>query len=124
MPRDEWRAIVGSRIASRTRVARLSKGVLTIQVASSAWSSELSFLKPELLRKLQSAGHDIFELRFVVDKFEAPPRPRHPFLKQPPTPAALPPDLEARLKDIEDPNLRAAIREAAELSLAPRKEKH
>lgn len=118
IPREEWRGIVGARIASRTRVGRLQKGVLTIQVASSAWSSELSFLKADILRKLQGAGHDIVNLRFVVDKWDAPSEKRHPLVRHLPTPVALPAELEARLKRVDDPNLRAAIADAAKYSLA------
>src|SRR5690606_30572349 len=67
MPRSEWTKIVGARIAARTRVGGLRRGTLTIKVASSAWSNELSFLKPNLIAKLGRAGHDINDIRFVVD---------------------------------------------------------
>jgi len=38
---NEWAALVGDEIASQTRISRLAKGVLTIDVSSSALLSEL-----------------------------------------------------------------------------------
>ena len=121
LPRAEWTSIVGPRIAGRTRVGRLWKGVLTIKVASSSWSNELSFLKPDLLRKLQRAGHDVIDLRFSVDKIDSNqlPQRRGPRVASPPAPqdATLPEDLIRKLEKVDDPNLRAAIAEAARQSL-------
>lgn len=122
IPREEWRAIVGDRIANRTRVGKKWKTTLTIQVASSAWSSELSFLKSDLLRKLQRAGHEITELRFKVDQLAASSAPaqaqtRGRFAPQAPTQSPLPAELQKRLQEVDDPNLRAAIAEAASWSL-------
>jgi len=122
--RDEWRSIVGPRIASRTRVGRLYRGVLTVKVASSAWSNELSLLKSELLGKLGRAGHDIADLRFRVEEFEAPTQAKWRGQKRDPAQAqALPDELEASLRKVDDPNLRAAIREAAKWSLSRNKPK-
>ncbi len=120
--RAEWTAIVGSRIASRTRVGKLNRGVLTVKVASSAWSNELSFLKTQLLAKLNRAGHEITDLRFFVDQIadDAQSKKRHPLAKPAKydvAPAPLPDELVQRLKDVEDPNLRAVIAEAARASL-------
>jgi hypothetical protein len=122
MPRSEWTRIVGPRIAARTRVGGLRRGTLTIKVASSAWSNELSFLKPSLIAKLVQAGHDISDIRFTVDNIAgAPPaRPAHPGAR-PEASAPLPPELLARLERVEDPNLRAAIAAAARASLEQKK---
>jgi predicted nucleic acid-binding Zn ribbon protein len=38
---NEWAALVGDEIASQTKVSRLAKGVLTVDVSSSALLSEL-----------------------------------------------------------------------------------
>lgn len=119
MPRAEWVSIVGPRIAGRTRLGKIYKGVLTIKVASSSWSNELSFLKSELLVKLRRAGHDIVDLRFSVDKIEnvekRPQRRGTPVQATSQTP--LPRELLERLEQVDDPNLRAAIAEAARASL-------
>lgn len=119
MSHDEWRRIVGAKVASRSRLGGLSRGTLTIKVASSAWANELSFLRTDIMQRLSVAGYEVTALRFRVDP--------NPFQDKPaaerraPRPVApvrqLPAELEARLSTIEDPNLRAAIREAASWSL-------
>lgn len=117
---------MGDRIAARTRVGVLAKGILTIKVSSAAWSTELGFLKPEILRRLQAGGLDVTDLRFKIDAGSSEPtkRLRSPFAN-PGAPAAvheeeevpLPDELLARLHRIEDPTLRAAIAEAARVTL-------
>ncbi len=126
MSQEEWRRIVGAKIAGRTRVGRLNRGVLTIKVATSAWSSELSFLKPELLRKLSEYGHDVRRLRFQVDQDFPSSRPqrrraRSNAFSQAGKSENLPVELQRRLRLIDDPNLRAAVAEAATSSLLSRK---
>jgi hypothetical protein len=117
IPREEWRRLVGARIANRTRVGRLQRGVLTLYVATSAWSNELNFLKQDLIAKLRSLGHEISDLRFLVDQIESKQPGRGPVLRQLQPAAELPPDLLARLQTVDDPNLRAAIAQAARHSL-------
>lgn len=121
--RAEWTRLVGPRIAGRTRVGKLERGVLTVKVASSSWSNELSFLKGPLLDKLKGAGYEITDLRFRVDQIadDVSAKRSHPLAKgpQPKAPAPpLPPELLKRLESVEDPNLRAVIAEAARASLA------
>ncbi len=118
MGREEWRSLVGPKIANRTRVGRLHRGVLTLYVATAAWSTELSFLKAELVRKLNASGREVKNLRFVVDQI-APPkaRPYQKVTENSPV-QELPAELVARLQAVEDPNLRAAIAQAARHSLS------
>lgn len=119
MTHEQWRRVVGSKIAARTRVGRLSRGTLTIKVASSAWSNELSFLREDLTGRLVQQGHEVARLRFVVDQGLGKPSPRRPLERDRATrDQPLPPELSARLAEVEDPNLRAAIAEAARVSLA------
>lgn len=125
MTHVEWREIVGAKIAARSRVGKVSRGVLTVQVASSAWSSELSFLRSDLLARLGRAGYEVRDLRFVVDQVGDAAGSRSRFSKKAeqalPEPALpLPAELERSLSKIEDPNLRAAIAEAARHSLKRR----
>jgi hypothetical protein len=127
---DEWRRLVGGKIAGRTRVGRLNKNALTVYVASSAWCNELSLLAPDILGRLQSAGLDIHKLELRVAAFDEPEakKPRSAMRsdstapKTPSVPRAtkstLPASLQERLALIDDPELRAAIAEAAALSLA------
>ncbi len=128
IPRAEWTKLVGARIAGRTRVGRLQRGVLTVKVASSAWSNELSFLKRQLITKLQRAGHEVTDLRFRVDQIadDIVERKKHPRAQAAGPVAAfkpLPAELVERLKEVEDPNLRAVIAEAARASLSTDDEK-
>jgi Dna[CI] antecedent, DciA len=117
IPREEWRALVGPRIANRTRVGRLYRGVLTIYVATSAWGSELSFLKDELIAKLQNSSRTISNLKFVVEQLQPERHRRAPSLPDQHSLPELPDELIARLQLVEDPNLRAAIASAARHSL-------
>jgi len=121
IPRAEWTAIVGPRIAGRTRVGKLKRGILAIKVASSSWSNELSFLKSDLLRKLQKAGHEVTELRFYVDNIADDLEPHKHRLSRVAPPLSentqLPTELLERLRKVGDPNLRAVIAEAARASL-------
>jgi predicted nucleic acid-binding Zn ribbon protein len=49
-----WAAVVGERIAGVTRPRGISSGVLFVEVASSAWLSELNLMRHEILRKLNA----------------------------------------------------------------------
>lgn len=128
---DAWRAIVGERIAARTRVASLSKGVLTIRVASAAWSTELSFLEAELFARFAETGLSVKKLRFQVDKDVgggAPLARARRFASKTEddfragAATELPAELTARLSQIEDPALRASIAAAARSSLSRKSE--
>jgi len=118
IPREEWRRLVGPKIANRTRVGRLYRGVLTVYVATSAWSSELSFLRQELVAKLRAQGREITDLKFLVDQIETHGVKRPRSFKGPAPLAELPAELVVRLQQIDDPNLRAAIAQAARHSLS------
>jgi predicted nucleic acid-binding Zn ribbon protein len=63
-----WEQAVGPEIARRSRPAKLSGGVLTVLTASSAWSSELTFLAPKIIEALRRAvpEADLRRLRFSV----------------------------------------------------------
>lgn len=112
---DEWQRIVGPKIALRTRVGRLVRGKLTVHAASSAWCNELSFLATEIVERLRAAGWPVDTLRVRVGSFGDLPAEAEP---GPAGKATLSPELQARLALIEDPALRAAVAEAAALSLA------
>lgn len=51
----DWDALVGPRIAQHTRPLGITRRVLRIQVASSAWLHELGLLKQPLMAKLWQA---------------------------------------------------------------------
>lgn len=116
-----WQAAVGSRIAARTRVGQLVRGTLTIYAATPAWANELTFLAHDIVTRLRSTGLDVQSLKFRVKDMGVPPpaaNPRRTSLV--PEKAPLPESLKQRLAKVEDPELRAAIAEAAALSLGAR----
>ena len=115
-----WRAAVGARIAERTRVGSLVRGTLTIYAATSTWANELTFLTTDIIARLQSAGVPVQALKFRIKDLGAPPAPSaaRPSAPRAPAKAPLPRDLQERLAQVDDPELRAAIAEAAALSLA------
>ena len=50
-----WNRAVGPRIAARTEPFGFSRGVLSVRTFSAAWQNELTFLKAELIEKLNEA---------------------------------------------------------------------
>ena len=113
-----WHAAVGPRIAARTRVGRLVRGTLTIYAATPAWANELSFLADDIITRLNKDGLNIKQVRFQIKDLGPPPLAPHAKRpSSPPARAELPESLKQRLAMVEDPELRAAIAEAAALSL-------
>lgn len=109
----DWRRAVGDRLAQKTLPERLVDGTLTVRVPSSTWAQELSLLSHTVVARLKEAGHPVDRLRFHVvalDQGKAPPVTRV-------SRAALPPQLEASLARLDDPELRAAVGAAAAYSL-------
>ncbi len=49
---QSWAEIVGPRIASEASAVAVENGVVYAHVASAAWRNELTFLKPDLLEKI------------------------------------------------------------------------
>lgn len=49
---NDWEKIVGKKIASVTTVEKVVDGKLIVRVNSSAWRNELSFLKREIIKKI------------------------------------------------------------------------
>jgi predicted nucleic acid-binding Zn ribbon protein len=110
----DWQRAVGARLAQKTLPERLSEGLLTVRVPSSAWAQELSLLSDVVAERLRAAGHAVQRLRFQV---HAPPRSA----ERPLTTvrrAELPPRLKESIEQVEDADLRHAIAEAAAYSLA------
>lgn len=121
-----WPSLVGATTAARTWPTSLRQGVLVIHVADSTWVQELTYLKAELLAKVQSAVSPdaVTEVRFYVREGASSLQPDPPNRSDAtPTedPAARPlaPDVSAALDafendldQIEDPDLRRSIRRA------------
>lgn len=112
---DLWRRIVGARIAERTRPGRLRAGTLSVSVASAVWAHELSFFTEQIAVRAREAGLSVQSVRFYVAPMDpVKSAPRRATAPQAPLPA----ELGARLDAVEDPDLRAAIADAARHWLA------
>src|SRR4051812_39818929 len=72
----DWEIAVGSRIATRTRPVRLTRGTLYVMASSAAWAQELSLLSDGILESLRRVVPDVKALRFQVGPVEAPKEPR------------------------------------------------
>jgi len=115
--REQWRQIVGERIAARTEPGAKRGRELTVHVASASWAQELSLLVNEIVVRLKAAGVYVDTVRFRVKEIAAPlrdPAARKPVYRK----AVLPGALADQLERIEDSELREAIGEAASLWLA------
>jgi hypothetical protein len=99
-------------VAARTQPGALRDGELIVRVASSVWAQELSLLSTTILGRLRQAGVTVKRLRFHVGTVDPLP-PGFVRTAPPPVRAKLPDDLLRRLDQIEDPELRAAVAEAA-----------
>lgn len=130
----DWRELVGPRIAARTRPRPIQEdGILWVQVSNSSWLHQLSFLRDELLARINERYGDppvATELRLHIGRRRDPAAaedqpsvalPR----RQPPRPRPLPApasgarltriEAETRAAGIDDEELRAAIIEARRL---------
>jgi predicted nucleic acid-binding Zn ribbon protein len=67
---EEWPAIVGPRIARRTRAVEFRDGTLVVEVEGSAWLHELGFLERELLEQLarRLGSRHVVDLRFILSR--------------------------------------------------------
>lgn len=122
-----WHDVVGERVASRAWPDGLHQGVLFVRVVSSSWMHELSFLRDAIRERVcEVAGANLVrEVRFHVgarrpDDIAADDvvaalarrRPRRPAGRPRPTPSrAELAHIDAELARVEDPALRAALRE-------------
>lgn len=115
----DWEAAVGTRIASRALPVKLDRGVLHVRVASATWAQELSMLGEPILQQLRARGLRVDMLRFRVGKVEIPDRnkTREDSVRTSPPPVKLPPLLNKDVDGVQDVELRAAIRRAAEKNL-------
>lgn len=69
---EKWSSIVGPGIATVTRADNINKGVLLVTVQDSVWLYHLSFLKPQLISKLnQHVGSTIVkDIQFKIGVIE------------------------------------------------------
>jgi predicted nucleic acid-binding Zn ribbon protein len=62
----KWPQFMGAKIASVSECDRVENGVLYVRVASAPWRQELSYLKPEIIKKIntQVNGASIHDIIF------------------------------------------------------------
>lgn len=119
IPRREWRAAVGPRIADRAQPMAIERGVLIVKVTTSVWANELQMLAPELLARLRVRGFSIDSLRFRTGPLDLPDRPpERRIARKVPTPAVLEPELRSVVERVPDDDLRRTIEQAARANLA------
>lgn len=115
--REQWRRIVGERIAARTEPGPKRGRELTVYAASASWAQELSLLVNEIVAHIKAAGFGVDTVRFAVREIQA--RARDAAAPKPTVrKAVLPAALNQQLGGIADTELRDAIAEAAALWLA------
>jgi predicted nucleic acid-binding Zn ribbon protein len=63
-----WAGVVGEKVAAHTQAYSISDGVLLVLVDAHAWTQELLFLKPDILRRLnETLGSGIVkDIRFTL----------------------------------------------------------
>jgi hypothetical protein len=63
-----WARAVGEPVSGGTRPKAFSRGRLTVECASSVWANELTYLGPQILRRMDemAPGHPVERFRFVV----------------------------------------------------------
>ncbi len=110
-----WQDIVGESIASQTELHTIRNRILFIHVSHPAWTQQLQFLKPTLLRKINTfLGEDLIQdIRFHVGKIPvhaSQTRPEvHPSRQEPLDEETLQ-RIEALLQKIEDGEVKKALR--------------
>lgn len=116
-----WRRAVSERIHRRARPVRLYAGILYVHTATSAWASELEYMKEQLLASVRKRAPEarVRGIHFRVGPLPDLPEPTRPDPPLP-TPVAvhtLPEPLARVLAGIDDDDLREAIGAAASVAL-------
>ena len=124
-----WARAVGDPVSRGTRPKSFRRGQLTVECASSVWANELTYLGPQILRRMDEVapGHPVERFRFVVGRLpvaepddtgseaaeqeSAPPPAKEKSRERRPAPDA---EVAARAQaeGVRDGRLRAAIEAA------------
>lgn len=71
----KWEAIVGEAVAGHARPARWAGGTLVVRVDGHAWLQELSFVRPQMLARIQQEFPDLKISAIRLEAGELPPLP-------------------------------------------------
>jgi hypothetical protein len=122
---EKWSNIVGSEIAAHARPHRWQGHVLVVRVEHPAWIQELSYLKPQIMEKIQSAHiqSKLVDMRFEVGTL--PKSPEQVLAEEAPILRPLDAEEEELVKrvtaEIDDPDIREAAAKAMRRSMAVKK---
>ena len=120
-----WARAVPPRVAKNARPVRIHNGVLIVHAATSAWVSDLSFLREQILTAIRrfAPQSGVRDLRIVVGPLPPipPPPERRSDSSPPPAPldTVLPGEIARALAHVGDDRLRDALAGAARATLAP-----
>lgn len=116
-----WAEVVGPQVAGVTQVAAVCDGVLVVRVKNSVWANELTLLKDDMLRRLNTTlgGRVLSDIHFQAGGLGRVPKKSVPAPPEIPTAAelariVLPGEVKTRvesaLADITDDALRERMR--------------
>ena len=127
---EAWADAVGDSIARRSVATALDRGTLHVTVENPTWKNELVYIEKDIVKRVNerilettppgSTRNPVRNLRLHVGAVEAPvrravrPRPDAP----PPPTADMEREVERRIADLEDPDVREAARRLLLRSLA------
>lgn len=122
-----WSEAVGDSIARRSAATALGRGTLHVVVESPAWKNELHYIEADIVRRVNAryrellpkdpAGEPVKRLRLAIGALPAPPEKERPRAKLPPPTDAEARQVEERITEIQDPELKAAARRFLLVSL-------
>ncbi len=115
----EWADIVGEQVATHTRPESIRGRRLSVLVDHSVWMQQLSFLKPDLLRRIRvhTGGETVQDLVFRIGDLSRIPLTKpaeagRPFRPAPEPSPQLLREAEPLTSAITDPDLRARFTKA------------
>jgi hypothetical protein len=120
LARAAWRNAVGSKIAAHTRVTRLVRGKLIVEVEDQIWKHQLEKLQHSILQNLSKVGAEIDGLEFRPMPARAFRNARVPAVADPPYKSKIgdaailqaAEDVASEADFVADPVLRALYKEA------------
>ena len=122
--RRDWAVIVGEPIATNTWPDQIRYKKLYLLVHNSVWLHQLTFLKPTLIQKLNTAAGAVlitdivFRIGELPEASLVPAPPEDHVAHVPPPSAALLAEISAHVTTVQDPLLRDRLAQVMAQSLA------
>jgi len=95
-----WRSIVGAEVADRCTPTSLKAGVLRVKVTTPAWATELRYLAPEMIKRVNASlgGVVVKQVKPWVGREEAGSEaPKRPTKKPPAEPLSIPSETDIKM---------------------------